>query len=299
MTKSKPLVFFGNERLATGISLENAPTLKALIDEGYEIKAVVSNFTPGTSRNARELEIEVTAKEHGIPVLLPEKPSEILNELAEFGAEAGILVAYGKIVPEQVINIFPKGIINIHPSLLPKYRGPTPVEQAILDGVNETGVSIMSLEKRMDAGPVFAQAKVPLNGSESKQELAEKLLSAGGRLLIENLPAILDGTLIPGPQNEDEATYCNLLHKEDGQLDPAKDDSITLERKIRAFQGFPKPRLDANGHKIIVIEANVTDNSDGAFVIPCADSTFLNIIKLIAPSGRTMSGADFKRGYTG
>ena len=119
---SKPLLFFGNERLVSGLKATNAPVLRALIENGYNIAAVISHHTDGKSRNNRELEVAVIAREHNIPVLLPNRPSEILNELTAFNAEAAILVAYGRIIPQSVIDIFPKGIINIHPSLLPQYH---------------------------------------------------------------------------------------------------------------------------------------------------------------------------------
>src|SRR5687768_5637113 len=117
-TSGKTLVFFGNERLATGVTT-TAPTLRLLIGSGFDVAAVVTNFTPGQGRNARQLEIQAVAESANIPVLIPHKPADIAKQLASYGAEIGVLVAYGKIVPQSIINIFPKGIVNIHPSLLP------------------------------------------------------------------------------------------------------------------------------------------------------------------------------------
>src|SRR5581483_9225315 len=130
--------------------------------------------------------------------------------------EAAVLVAFGRIIPQPIIDLFPKGIINIHPSLLPKLRGPTPIETAILDGLTETGVSLMRLEAKMDAGPLYSQQKISLNGDETKLELATKLNKVGAELLINSLPAILDGSLIPKPQNNSKATYTKLITKDDG-----------------------------------------------------------------------------------
>src|SRR5689334_16640705 len=143
MNKPNKLVFFGNERLATGVSTD-APALRSLVKAGYDVKAVVASHSEGVSRNKRGLEIVEVAHAYHIPVLIPENLEDVFDDLVKPDAEAGVLVAFGKIIPQKIIDIFPKGIINIHPSLLPVYRGPTPVETAILEGSKETGVSLMS-----------------------------------------------------------------------------------------------------------------------------------------------------------
>jgi methionyl-tRNA formyltransferase len=297
MSKSKKLVFFGNERLATGLKSTDAPTLKKLIENGYEVTAVVSNFTAGRSRNARKLEIAEVAEQHNIPVMLPTHLGNIKDDIKEFNAGFGVLVAYGRIIPAEILDIFPHGIINIHPSLLPEYRGSTPIEQAILDGKKETGSSIMRLVNEMDAGPIYAQSKLELRGDETKEILAKNLLDLGSELLIDNLPAILDGSLQPKSQDNSKATYTKLLDKEDGlvnQKKPAED----IERQIRAFAGFPKSRVILNSQDIIITKARVAkDKSDGDLILQCSPG-FLEVQELIAPSGRSISGADFLRGYS-
>lgn len=296
MKPSANLVFFGNERLSTGFKLSGAPTLEALIDTGYTISAVVANYEAGSSRSARKLEIAEVAKQHNIPVLLPNKPGDIKDQLLALKADAGVLVAYGKLVPQAVIDIFPKGILNIHPSLLPFYRGSTPIETAILDGAKQTGVSIMGLVKAMDAGPVYAQATLPLDGTETKQELTERLLQEGGSLLIKNLSGILDGTIQPRPQQESLATYTTQISKADAQLNTTKP-AQQLEREVRAYAGWPKSKLDIFGNSVIVTSVRIASApDDGALVISC-NPGYLEIQTLIAPSGRTISGAEFLRGY--
>ncbi len=298
MKKLKPLVFFGNERLATGLDATAVPTLQALLKEGYTIVAVVSNYTAGRSRNARKLEIAEIAKAHNIPLFLPARTMDIKTELMNLKAEAGILVAYGRIIPQSVIDIFPKGIINIHPSLLPKYRGPTPIEQSILDGVAITGVSIMQLTAKMDAGPIYAQAQYRLVRQETKDELAERLLNLGKDMLIDNLPSILDGSLQPQLQEDKRATYSGLITKHDGLVNPSIQTAKEIERTVRAYAGYPKTQLYINNHKVIVTAASPTNKSDPEqLIISCHDATLLRIDVLTAPSGRSMSGADFKRGY--
>jgi methionyl-tRNA formyltransferase len=297
MSKLSKLVFFGNERLATGLSGTSCSTLTDLIENGYEIAAVVSHYTEGRTRKPRPLEIAEVAKAYNIPLLLPDNLNDIKEQLESLGAEAAVLVAYGKIISKEIIDIFPRGIINLHPSLLPKYRGPTPLEQTILDGALQTGVSIMQLTPEMDAGPVFAQEKINLSGTETKTELAEKLLELGSRIMLENLPGILDGSLTPKPQNDSEASYTQLLKKEDGVVDWNKPAEL-LEKEVRAFLRFPKSQARVLDKDIIITKSRVAkDKNDGDLIIQCKPG-WVEIQELIAPSGRTMSGAEFLRGYS-
>jgi methionyl-tRNA formyltransferase len=289
------LVFFGNERLATGVSTD-APTLRALVNAGYEIDAVIASHEDPISRQKRGLEIGTVAHAYHIPVLLTGKKIDLLTKIKKHPADAAILVAFGKIIPQPVIDLFPKGIINIHPSLLPKLRGTTPVETAILNGLAETGVSLMQLTAEMDAGPVYAQQKIGLSGSETKPELAARLLNEGVQLLLDNLDSILDGALKPKVQDETEATYTKLLTKQDGHLDfslPAE----AIERQVRAYIDFPRSRAKLFGREVIITIARLAqDLHDGNLVVK-ANPGYLEIVELVAPSGRTMSGAEFIRGY--
>ncbi len=289
MSTKPSLVFFGNERLATGVTT-STPILKALIYEGYVIEVIVVSNSPTKSRNKRELEVETVAKEYNIPVIKDEK-------LSNFSAQFAVLAAFGKIIPQTVIDKFPLGIINIHPSLLPKYRGPTPIESTILTGERETGVSLMKLVAKMDAGPVYAQAKIGLSGKETKQELANKLSVAGADLLIKNLKLILDASLQPKEQDESGAIYTALIDKSLGTVDwslPAE----VIERQVRAYTGWPKSRTNIHSQEVIITKARIAaDENDGELVTKCG-SGYLEIQEIIAPSGRKMSGGDFLRGYS-
>jgi methionyl-tRNA formyltransferase len=264
MKTSKKLVFFGNEKLATGISRPDPVIRKALENAGFEI------------------EQHVTGK---------------LLELRPHEAKLAVLAAYGHIIPQPVLDEFPLGIINVHPSLLPLYRGPTPIETAILDGATKTGVSIMRLTAGMDEGPVYKQKTVNLKGDETKEDLAKRLQRLGSELLIDVLAGIADGTLRPREQPHPvRATYSKLLTKQDGFIDWSKPAQM-LEREVRAYLGWPRSQAKIYGHEVIVTKARVaSSNDDGSLVMPAKDS-YLEILELIAPSGRTMSGADFIRGY--
>lgn len=295
MTKPPKLVFFGNERLATAAAT-TAPVLRALVAAGYEIEAVFASHQDAVSRQKRDLEIGQIAQGYRIPVILPGTKHDLAGKLQKHPAEAAILVAYGRIIPQAVIDLFPKGIINIHPSLLPELRGPTPIESAILEGLSETGVSLMKLTAEMDAGPVYAQKQLELTGSETKFELADELGRLGAELLIENLAGILDGSIQPQDQNEADATYTKLISKQDGVVD-FNEPAEQIERKVRAFLGWPRTRAAVHGQEIIINKARVANSrDDGDLVVDCQPG-HLEIQELTGPSGRSMSGADFRRGY--
>lgn len=299
MTSSKRLVFFGNERLVSGLKQTQAPILRGLIERGYDIAAIVVNHTPTQSRNARPLEVASIATEHNIPLLTPHRPIDCLETLTELNADAAVLAAYGNIIPKRIIDLFdPIGIINIHPSLLPQYRGPTPIETTIVNGDTTTGVSIMRLAPGMDDGPLFGQATVEIPPNSTKFELYDTLSTAGADLLFSLLPHILDTSLQPTPQQDSDVSYTSLITKTDGIIDPLTEDAQTIERKVRAYLGFPKSKLSFKDIDVIVTSASVIDQPlPRTLVLECANHTWLQINQLIAPSGRSMSGADFLLGY--
>lgn len=297
------LLFFGNERLSSGFDAKHAPVLRSLVTSGYPVAAVVSNYEPARSRKSRSLEIKDIAEAYDIPVLLPDSPRDIIEHLQSYRADAGVLVAYGRIIPQSIIDLFPAGIINIHPSALPKYRGSTPIESAILNGDAQLTVSLMALAKEMDAGPVYAQRDLPLSDSASKHEITQQALELGAAMLIEHLPAILDGTLTPLPQDESQATYCSLIKKDDSLLDWSKP-AIQLAREVRAYAGWPGSKTTVAGIDITVVEAVANGTSlpsgsvrtdDQRLLIGTASGS-LEITQL-RPAGRgTMRAADFLRG---
>lgn len=291
------IVFFGNERLASGLRSTDAPILSGLIERGYNIVAIVSHYTDARSRNGRKLEVADIAAKHNIPLLLPDRPTDIAEQLAAFNAEIAVLVAYGKIIPQSIIDIFPKGIVNIHPSLLPKYRGPTPIETPILNGDTSTGVSIMQLASGMDNGPIYAQEEVPLKGTETKFELYQTLANTSSHLFFKIFPSIIDQTLHPAPQDNSKATYCHLLKKSDGIIIPSTMTTLEAERKVRAYLGFPKTKLDIFDHQIIITKAHITDTQKTPLDIQCQDGAFLSIDELIGPSGKLMTAEAFLNGY--
>jgi len=268
---SHRILFFGNEQLATGVKTDR-PSFRALQQAGYEVIEVSKEIDKA--------------------------------QLAGYGAEAAVLIAYGVIIPAEILGIFPVGVINVHPSLLPLYRGSTPIETAILDGVAETGVSLMKLVPEMDAGPVYAQQSITLSGQETKQELADKLAEMGSQMVVEHLPAILDGSLQPQPQDDSRATFTDQLTKEDGSLDFTKP-AIQLEREVRAFAGWPRSRTKIKDTEIVVTAARVIEGTgepgklwrDGKDFGFYTQSGILVVDQLIPAGKKAMSAEAFLAGY--
>lgn len=294
---SKTIIFFGTDTFS-GVSLQQ------LIDAGYPIGAVVTkpDSKKGRGRELQKPIVKQIAEAHDILVLQPTKVTEIISDIEAITATTGqspvgVLVSYGKIIPQQVIDLFTPGIINVHPSLLPLYRGPSPIESAILNGDDTTGVSIMQLSAAMDAGPVYSQTTAALSGTETLPELEKTLAEDGAKELIRILPDIINGSLVPTPQDDSKAVYCALLKKEDGVLDPSKIGAQQAERRIRAFLTFPKTRITIGSHSIIITKAHVGDGTTSPLDIECADGEFLCIDELISPSGKTMTSNAFINGY--
>lgn len=255
--KSKTVVFFGNEQLATGV-VSSTPTIQALHAAGYTISAIISNQKKIASRSQKISTIAETASKLGIDLLTPEKIGDIIQTIQDFKADIGVLVAYGQIIPQSIIDAFPYGIINIHPSLLPKHRGSTPIESVILNGETETGVSIMQLVRGMDAGPIYKQQKITITGQESKQALCDTLLHLGSKLIMDVLPQILNGEIEPIPQDSSEVTTDNQIRKEDGTIN-WDEPSIDICRKIRAFNGWPGSRTTLGDIEVVITEAHSED----------------------------------------
>lgn len=289
---SKPILFFGTDDFS-------ADFLRALIASHYDIRAVVTKPDSKKGRGQQLFSplVKTIANEHGIPVWQPHKLTDIKADTSSLGGVAGVLVSYGKIIPASVIELFTPGIINVHPSLLPRYRGPSPVESAIANGDTTTGISIMQLSAAMDAGPVYSQVPIKLLGTETRSSLYSSLSLLGQTELLRVLPGILDGSLRPVAQDESLATYCQLLTKADGVLTPASMSARDAEQKIRAYLGFPKTRLEVHGEWRIITKAHVSSEKKTPLDVMFSDGKFLCIDELIAPSGKTIPADAFLRGY--
>ncbi len=300
---SHPILFFGTENFSL-------ITLQKLVENGFSIAAVITKPDTKKGRGHKVIPpaVKVFAQAHDIPVWQPAKLQDITDDIVAIQQPIGVLVSYGKIIPQSIINLFEPGIINVHPSLLPHYRGPSPIETAILNGDKETGVSIMQLAARMDAGPVYLQERVNLNGTETAPELYDQLGATGARLLVSSLPAILDGSLIPTQQDDDTASYCRLIAKQDGMINWRTMNAIDIDRRVRAYNEWPQCRAQLGSIDVIITQSHVdhtatSTQAPGSLILSSAGLSVVTQSGLLAidtlkPLGKgTMSVDAFLRGY--
>ncbi len=240
------IVFFGTPEFATTF-------LAALhADEDISVAAVVcqSDKPVGRKQVMTAPPTKMFAIEHGIPVLQPEKKGDILfllksafshpehSEGSLEDIDAFVIVAYGTIIPQEVLDIPKYGSINVHPSLLPKYRGPSPIQSAILNQDLETGISIMLIDSQMDHGPILNQLRVSLKGSEDAETLQTHVGELGAPLLVRTLKEYVAGNIEPKEQDHEAATYCKLLNKEDGNIDWTQS-AEAIDAQVRAYRPWP------------------------------------------------------------
>ena len=210
----KPFAYFGTPYVASD-------TLAYVLARGFRPEVVVTSpdAPRGRGLTLTPSETKVLALAHGIPVLTPEKlDEEARAEIATYGCEYGVVVAYGKILPQSLIDQFPLGLINVHYSLLPKYRGASPVESALLQGEEVTGVAIQQLVRELDAGDVLALQEVTIEPQETTRELRPRLVQIGAELLVSLLPSFEAGDMVRIPQDAALATHCGKIQKSEGEL---------------------------------------------------------------------------------
>ncbi|MDD5145358.1 MAG: methionyl-tRNA formyltransferase [Candidatus Pacebacteria bacterium] len=259
--------------------------------------------------------VKIVAEKYGISVLQPEKIINCKNEIEKLRPDLIIVAAYGQILPKEILEIPKYRSINVHPSLLPKYRGPSPVQNAILNGDKETGATIMLMDEKMDHGPILTQKKVPIEINENAIQLHEKLAKIGAKLLINTIPSWVTGAIKQIIQDEKMATYTKIIKKEDGKIDwkkPAKE----IDRQIRAFDDWPGSyTFFKNGDNLIrlkIIKAGVlAQTQHGPFGVPGKTFMATNeeiavqtgkdylIIKELQPEGKRKKAAkEFLKGHT-
>ncbi len=283
--------------------------LRALVAAGHEIVGVVTqpDRPAGRARTLQAPPVKVAAVELGLPILQPATLNDehTLETLRALRPDVGVVAAYGEILRKRVLELPRLGYLNIHPSLLPLYRGPTPVSAAIMAGDEITGVSIIKLVRAMDAGPILAQATIPLPGDARTGPLTEQLFEIGADLLVGILPLYARGELQPQPQDDSQASYCRMLTRADGRIDwslPA----IVIERMTRAYDPWPGAWTTWRGQVLKIGAARVDpdwrgDDSPGTIVDAQAckiatGSGALDVLE-VQPAGRRMMPArDWLRG---
>ena len=292
--KKTPIIFFGTEDFS-------AVSLQKLIDEGFEIGGIITkpDSRKGRGQKLQTPKVKQIGEKFNIPVLQPQKISEITDFVKKFEKPAGVLVSFGRIIPQEIIDLFTPAIVNVHPSLLPKYRGPSPIESAILNGDEKTGVSLMKLSKEMDAGDVYSQEEIELSKTETASDLYKTCGEIGAEMLVRDLPKIISGEIKGQKQDDSQAEYCQLLKKSDALLSQDGQTAEQAEQQIRAFEIFPKSKIKLGEHLIIVKSAKVVSSNpeNSPLTLKFAEGTFLKIERLITPNGKETAAKSFENGY--
>jgi methionyl-tRNA formyltransferase len=229
------IVFLGTPSFAV-------PPLEALIQGSDEVVAVVTqpDREKGRGRKVIASPVKALALQKGLPILQPEKVKEVSfqDTLKSFGADLLVVAAYGQILPKPILSLPKYGAVNIHASLLPKYRGAAPIARAILNGEKETGITTMLMDEGMDTGDVLLQSEIPIQEDETTETLQDRLAFLGAELLSETLGKMKKGEIRPTPQDHSKATYAPMLKKQDGQIDWTKG-AEEIDRQVRAFHPWP------------------------------------------------------------
>ncbi|HEX5940670.1 MAG TPA: methionyl-tRNA formyltransferase [Anaerolineales bacterium] len=235
------------------------PTLKALAGQ-YDVVGVVTqpDRASGRGRELKAPPVKSLARELSIPVMQPEKLRlpEAMEQLRAWAPELIVVAAFGQILKKDVLELPRYGCINVHASLLPRWRGAAPINAAILHGDDKTGVTIMQMDVGLDTGPMLSQRSIPLTREDTAGSVFDRLSTLGADLLLETLPDYLSGKLTPIPQPEEGVTYAPMLKKEEGQLDFTHD-VHELERRVRAFNPWPGAFMDFKGTPLKVHRALV------------------------------------------
>jgi methionyl-tRNA formyltransferase len=288
-----------------------------ILAEGYEIATVITrpDKPAGRGREVIFAPVKQLALAHGIPVWQPGslKKAEHSDALAAYHADCYIVAAFGQILPQKVLDQPRYGTLNIHASLLPKYRGADPIAEAIVQGDRETGVSVMLLDAGVDTGPVLSRQRIALDVDETTGSLTKRLAELGAQALMETLPQWITGKLTPEPQDASGVTHTHMLTKEDGLIDWSQPAAV-LARKVRAYQPWPSAYTHWRGKLLKIIAAAPLDielttslapgtigirEDKGHKVLAVATGSGLLLVKQLQLEGKkALSAEEFLRGYS-
>ena len=303
MSTPWPIVFMGTPQIA-------AVTLEQLIQGPDTVAGVVTQPDRPAGRGQKSIPSPVrrVAESHGIPVVAPEKirAPEFLKTLMGWRPEIFVVVAYGRILPKTILDLAPYGCLNVHYSLLPKYRGAAPAAWTIINGESTTGVTTMKLVEKMDAGPIYLQEATEVASGETSGSLQAKLTPIGARLLRETLRRLQEGLLMPQEQDESAATFAPILKKDDGLIQwdqPA----MMIERRVRGFEPWPGAYSHIGEkllkiHRVNVVAADTKGSpgevmrADAGGLWVATSSGFLGLEEVQLENRKRLSGVEFLRG---
>lgn len=285
-------------------------TLESIIEAGHDVVAVVTqpDKPKGRGKAMQFTPVKEVAVAHDIPVYQPVKvrDPEFVMQLREMAPDIIVVVAFGQILPEEILNLPKFGCVNVHASLLPKYRGAAPIQWSILDGETETGVTIMYMEKGLDTGDMISKVVVPIDATDTGDSLHDKLAEAGAKLLVETLPAIEQGNIQPEKQDDEKSCYAKMLSKDMGKIDFAKT-AVEIERLIRGMNSWPSAYTSYQGKTLKIFEAQIVEGAGApgeviavdkkSFTVMCKDQA-LRILNLQMEGKKRMDTQAFLLGKT-
>jgi len=286
------------------------PTLERLVERGFDVKLVVTQ--PDRPRG-RGLELTASpikerAVQFGIPVVQPEKikdNEDFRVQLASLNPEAVIVVGYGRIIPQWMIDLPPLGNLNLHASLLPKYRGAAPIQWAIAQGEKITGVTTMRIEAGLDTGDILLQRETAIGDDDTAETLAPRLATMGADLMVETLNGLKSGTVQPKPQDHSKASLAPILKREDGIIDFHRS-ATEICNRLRGFQPWPAAFTTFRGKNLHIWDAVVSQRSlppgdllveDDRLFVGCGASTALTLLEVQPEGKKRMASRDFLHGY--
>jgi methionyl-tRNA formyltransferase len=304
------LVFCGTPRFAV-------PTLEALLVAGHDVALVVSqpDRLVGRSQQLTAPPVKLAALAAGLPVAQPEKIRsnvEFRSELEAIAPDAIVVVAYGRLIPPWMLALPRMGCINLHASLLPKFRGAAPIQWAVASGETVTGNTTMLLEEGLDTGPILLQQPLAIAADQTAADLFDLLAASGAPLVVETLAGLEKGTLHPRPQSQSAATFAPLLDRDDGRMEFAAHTAGELKNRWRGFQPWPGAFTALEGKKLIVHRMAVADASsfrvptdvvpgqvhveEQRLLVACAGNTWVEILEVQLEGKKRLAAAEFLRG---
>ena len=302
------IVFMGTPDFAV-------PSLNALVAAGHDVCGVFSQPDKPVGRHQNKLKatpVKECALSHNIPVFQPVsvKDGTALEQLKQLDPELIVVAAYGRVLPEEILNLPPKGCINVHSSLLPKYRGAAPINWAVVNGDAETGVTIMHMAKELDAGDIIDQIVTPIDPDEFVEQVHDRLADLGGELLVRVVGNIAAGTATRTPQDPEQVTYAPMLSRALCPID-WNQSAKAIHNKVRGLVPWPATSTDCFSTEPVKVYSvtetgEKTNKAPGCVVcvgkdgidIACGDGMVLRILELQAPGSRRMAAADYLRGHS-
>lgn len=287
------------------------PCLQNLLDSGFEVAGVFTqpDKPVGRKQTLTPPPVKELAVKHGIRVFQPPtlRTPEAVETVRGLAPEAIVVAAYGKILPKTVLDIPKYGCVNVHGSLLPKYRGAAPIQWAVINGEKETGVTTMLMAEGIDTGDILLSESTPVDPDETAGELFERLSTIGASLLVRTLEGLREGTVSRTPQKDGESCYAPMLKRELSRVDWSRP-AVEIHNLVRGLNPWPAAETSYRGKRLKILRTRILSGEkgeagqpfarpDGAFRVGCGDSAVLELLEVQPEGGKKMNGKDFLRGH--